>query len=111
MAWRADIKNGKIVPVEITVKLLLVAMKKSETRKFLIDGFPRSLNNYEVCAHSCIPGAKTPHLGGHETVSPFLALSRRPWFPALPPGSVSACPLNLPNPIETHQHANGGRAG
>ncbi|KAJ1494731.1 adenylate kinase-domain-containing protein [Baffinella frigidus] len=41
------IKNGKIVPVEITVKLLLVAMKKSETRKFLIDGFPRSLNNYE----------------------------------------------------------------
>jgi hypothetical protein len=35
--------------VEITVKLLLAAMEKSETKKFLIDGFPRSLNNYEVC--------------------------------------------------------------
>mmetsp|Transcript_43378 Transcript_43378/g.63741 ORF Transcript_43378/g.63741 Transcript_43378/m.63741 type:complete len:193 (+) Transcript_43378:71-649(+) len=41
------IKEGKIVPVEITVKLLLAAMQKSETEKFLIDGFPRSLNNYE----------------------------------------------------------------
>lgn len=41
------IKEGKIVPVEITVKLLLAAMEKSETKKFLIDGFPRSLNNYE----------------------------------------------------------------
>ena len=36
------------MPVEITVKLLLAAMQKSETEKFLIDGFPRSLNNYEV---------------------------------------------------------------
>lgn len=36
------------MPVEITVKLLLAAMEKSETKKFLIDGFPRSLNNYEV---------------------------------------------------------------
>ena len=42
-----DIKEGKIVPVEITVKLLLAAMQKSETKKFLIDGFPRSLNNFE----------------------------------------------------------------
>eukprot|EP00281_Chroomonas_sp_CCMP1168_P027231 CAMPEP_0206251800 /NCGR_PEP_ID=MMETSP0047_2-20121206/22222_1 /ASSEMBLY_ACC=CAM_ASM_000192 /TAXON_ID=195065 /ORGANISM="Chroomonas mesostigmatica_cf, Strain CCMP1168" /LENGTH=192 /DNA_ID=CAMNT_0053677787 /DNA_START=128 /DNA_END=706 /DNA_ORIENTATION=+ len=41
------IKEGKIVPVEITVKLLLAAMHKSETKKFLIDGFPRSMNNYE----------------------------------------------------------------
>ncbi len=44
-----DIKEGKIVPVEITVKLLLAAMHKCETKKFLIDGFPRSMNNYEVC--------------------------------------------------------------
>jgi len=44
------------VPVEITVKLLLAAMKKNETSKFLIDGFPRSLNNYEVC-YSSIFGA------------------------------------------------------
>lgn len=39
------IKDGKIVPVEITIRLLLKAMEKSETKKFLIDGFPRSLNN------------------------------------------------------------------
>ena len=43
-----DIKEGKIVPVEITVKLILAAMQKSTTKKFLIDGFPRSMNNYEV---------------------------------------------------------------
>jgi UMP-CMP kinase len=42
-----DIKEGKIVPVEITVKLILAAMQKSETKKFLIDGFPRSMNNFD----------------------------------------------------------------
>jgi len=35
------------VPVEITVKLLLKAMQHSETKSFLVDGFPRSLDNYE----------------------------------------------------------------
>jgi hypothetical protein len=42
-----DIKEGKIVPVEITVKLLLAAMRKSDKTQFLIDGFPRSMNNYD----------------------------------------------------------------
>lgn len=41
------IKEGKIVPVEITVKLLLKAMKDSGKSKFLIDGFPRNLDNLE----------------------------------------------------------------
>lgn len=41
------IKEGKIVPVEVTIKLLLAAMSKSVCNKFLIDGFPRSLDNYE----------------------------------------------------------------
>jgi adenylate kinase family enzyme len=35
------------VPVEITVKLILTAMQTSTTKKFLIDGFPRSVNNYD----------------------------------------------------------------
>ena len=35
------------MPVEITIKLLQNAMHKSEVQKFLIDGFPRSLDNYE----------------------------------------------------------------
>lgn len=41
----AYIKNGDIVPVEITVKLLAKAMRESGQSKFLIDGFPRNLNN------------------------------------------------------------------
>jgi UMP-CMP kinase len=43
-----DIKEGKIVPVDITVKLLLNAMEKSKVKKFLVDGFPRAVDNYEV---------------------------------------------------------------
>jgi UMP-CMP kinase len=39
------IKEGKIVPVEITVKLLKKAMDASEKTKFLIDGFPRDTEN------------------------------------------------------------------
>lgn len=39
------IKEGKIVPSEVTVKLLLTAMKKSGNDKFLIDGFPRNEEN------------------------------------------------------------------
>ncbi|XP_076340949.1 UMP-CMP kinase-like isoform X3 [Tachypleus tridentatus] len=41
------IRNGTIVPVEITCSLLQNAMNKSETKKFLIDGFPRNENNLE----------------------------------------------------------------
>jgi len=39
------IKEGKIVPAEITVNLLKMAMEKSGGKKFLIDGFPRDLDN------------------------------------------------------------------
>lgn len=39
------IKEGKIVPAEVTVKLLEKAMKESANDKFLIDGFPRNLDN------------------------------------------------------------------
>lgn len=39
------IKEGKIVPSEITVKLLQEAMIKSENGRFLIDGFPRNEEN------------------------------------------------------------------
>lgn len=41
------IKNGTIVPVEITCRLLERAMKDSGKNDFLIDGFPRNKNNYE----------------------------------------------------------------
>ncbi|RWR81493.1 UMP-CMP kinase 3 [Cinnamomum micranthum f. kanehirae] len=39
------IQEGKIVPSEVTVKLLQRAMQESENEKFLIDGFPRNEEN------------------------------------------------------------------
>lgn len=39
------IRDGKIVPVEITCSLLEHAMNKSNRKYFLIDGFPRNINN------------------------------------------------------------------
>ncbi|XP_038048505.1 UMP-CMP kinase-like isoform X2 [Patiria miniata] len=39
------IKDGEIVPVEITVSLLEKAMNASSVKKFLIDGFPRNEDN------------------------------------------------------------------
>jgi UMP-CMP kinase len=42
------IEDGKIVPSEVTVRLLQKAMEKSESDKFLIDGFPRSDENRAV---------------------------------------------------------------
>eukprot|EP01041_Mallomonas_annulata_P003261 gene3261-6452_t len=39
------IKEGKIVPAEVTVSLLRKAMEKSGSTKFLVDGFPRDLDN------------------------------------------------------------------
>ena len=43
------IKEGKIVPVEITVKLIRKAMKAAgwEKQRFLIDGFPRNQENVD----------------------------------------------------------------
>lgn len=39
------IKEGRIVPSEVTVKLLQKAMEESKSNKFLIDGFPRNEEN------------------------------------------------------------------
>ncbi|XP_042482631.1 UMP-CMP kinase 3-like isoform X2 [Macadamia integrifolia] len=39
------IKEGKIVPSEVTIKLLQRAMQESDNDKFLIDGFPRNEEN------------------------------------------------------------------
>jgi UMP-CMP kinase len=41
------IKEGKIVPAEVTVRLLREAMERSGSHKFLVDGFPRDLQNLE----------------------------------------------------------------
>lgn len=39
------IKEGRIVPSEVTVKLLQKAIASSQNDKFLIDGFPRNEEN------------------------------------------------------------------
>jgi UMP-CMP kinase len=39
------IAEGKIVPAEITVRLLRAAMQKAGKTKFLVDGFPRDMDN------------------------------------------------------------------
>jgi UMP-CMP kinase len=42
------IAEGKIVPAEVTINLLKQAMTRSHRRRFLIDGFPRNLENYNA---------------------------------------------------------------
>jgi UMP-CMP kinase len=42
------IKEGQIVPAEITVNLLKRAMEENPNRRFLIDGFPRNTENLQV---------------------------------------------------------------
>ena len=39
------IRDGRIVPVEITCKLLVDAIKADGGKRFLVDGFPRNTNN------------------------------------------------------------------
>ncbi|KNA10731.1 hypothetical protein SOVF_141650 isoform A [Spinacia oleracea] len=39
------IKEGKIVPSEVTVKLILKSISSTDNHKFLIDGFPRTEEN------------------------------------------------------------------
>lgn len=41
------IAEGKIVPAEVTVRLLKAAMEKSASNKFLVDGFPRDTANLQ----------------------------------------------------------------
>jgi UMP-CMP kinase len=50
-------QQGQIVPSSVTVNLLKDAMKESGKTKFLIDGFPRNLENRDtflkVVGHDC----------------------------------------------------------
>ncbi|XP_063386006.1 UMP-CMP kinase [Cydia fagiglandana] len=41
------IRNGEIVPVEVTCSLIHKAMQKSGKTRFLIDGFPRNKDNLD----------------------------------------------------------------
>lgn len=57
------IAEGKIVPAEITVRLLRQAMDKSGGTKFLIDGFPRDTDNLKCWEENMPPTvAQVPFL-------------------------------------------------
>ncbi|CBN75026.1 flagellar adenylate kinase [Ectocarpus siliculosus] len=51
------IREGKIVPAEVTVGLLRKAMEKSGKSRFLIDGFPRNPDNLAAWEASTAGGA------------------------------------------------------
>jgi len=40
-------KEGKLVPSDLTVKLIRKAIAVNGTRRYLIDGFPRNKENWE----------------------------------------------------------------
>ena len=50
-------KEGKLVPTEVTVKLLRRAMQASSNDKFLIDGFPRAIDQAETFERDVKPPA------------------------------------------------------
>eukprot|EP01111_Echinosteliopsis_oligospora_P009690 TRINITY_DN2882_c0_g1_i3.p1 TRINITY_DN2882_c0_g1~~TRINITY_DN2882_c0_g1_i3.p1 ORF type:complete len:141 (-),score=35.99 TRINITY_DN2882_c0_g1_i3:89-511(-) len=49
------IKNGEIVPSQVTIGLLKAAIEKSGKSKFLVDGFPRNFENNSAW-ESTMPG-------------------------------------------------------
>lgn len=52
-----SIREGKIVPAEVTVGLLRKAMELSGKSRFLIDGFPRNVDNLAAWEASTAGGA------------------------------------------------------
>ena len=39
-----EVEEGKLVPMEVTIGLLKAAMQAAPVKSFLIDGFPRALD-------------------------------------------------------------------
>ena len=50
-------REGKIVPAEITVKLLVDSVNECTFERILIDGFPRNESNY-LCWQKMVKGKK-----------------------------------------------------
>jgi len=56
------IANGEIVPGEITISLIIQAIHKTQTSRFIIDGFPRNLDNYRVFSEHLGPYSEVINL-------------------------------------------------
>ena len=72
----AMMKEGKIVPQEVTIRLLKKAMAKASSKKFLIDGFPRKLDQAETFENEV---GRAPRYSLPSRLSSFALL---PWQPA-----------------------------
>ncbi|EOD45699.1 adenylate kinase [Neofusicoccum parvum] len=74
------IREGKIVPMEVTIQLLENAMKeamdKESKKKFLIDGFPRKLDQAHAFENSVCPAKFTLFFDCPEDVMEERLLNR-----------------------------------
>ena len=75
-------KEGKLVPTDVTVRLLREAMQKSSNEKFLIDGFPRAIDQAETFEKDVKPPELVLFFDCPEvrTSLKFLATVRRALF-------------------------------
>lgn len=55
VALDTTMKNGDLVPTEVTIALLRNAMIKSSSDRFLVDGFPRALDQAETFERDIMP--------------------------------------------------------
>jgi UMP-CMP kinase len=74
------IKEGEIVPMEVTIQLLenamRTAMEKENKKMFLIDGFPRKLDQAHAFERSVVPSKFTLFLSCGEEVMQQRLLKR-----------------------------------
>lgn len=74
------IREGKIVPMEVTIKLLenamLAAIDKDNKKKFLIDGFPRKLDQAHAFERAVCPSKFTLFFDCPESVMEERLLNR-----------------------------------
>lgn len=62
------IKEGLIVPMEVTISLLENAMKESKSNRFLIDGFPRAMDQALQFERQVVPSSLILYFECPETV-------------------------------------------
>ncbi|KAI8475055.1 MAG: adenylate kinase-domain-containing protein [Monoraphidium minutum] len=72
----AIMKEGKLVPMEVIIGLLRSAMVKSGAREFLIDGFPRAMDQALRFEEMIKPGAKVIFFDCPEEVMEARLLKR-----------------------------------
>jgi adenylate kinase family enzyme len=104
----AIMKEGKLVPVEVTIGLLKDAMLASEASVFLIDGFPRALDQAEVFQKQVRSATSTAHADGIP-----MGSVRRTWCVQIKPCDMVLafdCPEDVMRERLLARGATSGRA-